>query len=64
MGRFDVKNEETAPLDVNKRGKGFVSRNTFLRENISWTSKAMNALQVKLDCREGNEGDDFWNVSD
>ena len=28
MGKFDVKNNEKTPSDVNKKGKGFVSGNT------------------------------------
>ena len=54
MGRFDVKNEEKAPSDANKRGKGFVGGNNVWREDFSGTSEALNALQVKFDCGEGN----------
>ena len=28
MGKFDVKNEEKAPLGKNKKGRGFGSGNT------------------------------------
>ena len=50
MGRFDVKNEEKAPSDANKRGKGFGGGNNFWREAFCGTSEALNALQVKFDC--------------
>ena len=56
MGRFDVKNEEKAPSDANKRGKIFDSGNTVRREAFSGMSEALNALQVKFDCGEGNKG--------
>ena len=56
MGRFDAKNEEKAPSDANKIGKGFGSGNTVRREAFSGMSKAFNALQVKVDCGEGNKG--------
>ena len=59
MGRFDVTNDEKAPLDANKRGKGFDSGNTVRRESFSGTSEALNALQFKFDCGEGNEGGRF-----
>ena len=49
MGRFDVKNEEKAPSDASKRGKGFVRGNTVWREAFSGTSEALNALQIKFD---------------
>ena len=49
MGSFDVKNEEKAPLDANKRRKRFGSGNTIQREDFSRTSEALNALQVKFD---------------
>ena len=48
MGRFDVKSEEKASLDANKRGKGFGGGNNVLREAFAETSEAMNALQVKF----------------
>ena len=51
MGRFDVKNEEKAPLDANKRGRGFGSGNTVWREDFAGKSEALNKLQVKFDCR-------------
>ena len=51
-----MKNEVKAPLDANKRVKGFVSRNTARREAFTGTSKALNALQIKFNCGEGNEG--------
>ena len=56
MGRFDVKSEEKTPSDANKRGKGFVGGNNIRREDFAGTSEALNALQVKFDCRKGNEG--------
>ena len=56
MGRFDVKNEKKAPLDANKIGKLFGSGNTAWREDFNGTSKALNVLQVKFNCGEGNEG--------
>ena len=59
MGRFDVKNEDKDPLDANKIGKGFNSGNTVWREAFAGTSKALNALQVKFNCGEGNEGGRF-----
>ena len=55
MGRFDVNNEEKAPSDAKKRGKGFSSGNTVRREDFAGTSKALNTLQVKFDCGEGKE---------
>ena len=58
-GRFDVKNKEKTPSDANKRGKGFGSRNNVRREAFSGSSEALNTLQVKFDCREGNEGGRF-----
>ena len=51
-----MKNKEKAPSDTNKRGKGFGSRNSVRREAFTGTIKALNALQVKFDCREGNKG--------
>ena len=54
MGRFDVKSEEKAPSDANKRGKGFGCGNNVRREALVGTSEALNALQVKFDCGEGN----------
>ena len=59
MVRFNVKNEEKAPLDAKKRGKGVGSGNTARRESFAGTSKALNALQVKFNCGEGNEGGRF-----
>ena len=59
MGRFDVKNEEKAQSDANKRGKGFGSGNKLRREDFDGTSTAMNALQVKFDRGEGKEGGRF-----
>ena len=59
MGRFDVKSEEKTPLEANKRGKGFGSGNNVRREDFAGISKTLNALQVKFDCREGNEGGRF-----
>ena len=56
MGSFDVKNEDKDPSDANKRGKGFGSGNTVRREYFAGTSEALNALQVKFYCGEGNEG--------
>ena len=48
MGRFDIKKEQKAPLEANKRGKGFVSGNNVWREAFAGTSKALNALQVNF----------------
>ena len=59
MGRFYVKNQEKAPLDTNKRGKLFGSGNTVRRDAFAGTSEALNVLQVKFDCGEGNEGGRF-----
>ena len=53
--RFDVKSEEKAPSDANNRGEGFGSGKIIRREAFSGTSEALNALQVKFDCREGSE---------
>ena len=58
-GEVRCKNEEKAPLDANKKGKGFGSRNNVRREDFAGTSKALNALQVKFNCGEGNEGGRF-----
>ena len=49
-----MKNEEKAQSDTNKRGKGFGSGNIVHREAFAGTSKALNTLHVKFDCREGN----------
>ena len=43
-------------MDANKRGKGFGGGNNVQREAFSGTSEAMNALQVKFNCGEGDEG--------
>ena len=59
IGRFDVKNKKKAPSDANKRGKGFGSRNTVRREAFFGTSEALNALKVKFDYVEVNEGGRF-----
>ena len=59
MGRVDVKSEEKAPLDTNKRGNGFSGRNNVQSKAFSGKSKTMNALQVKFDCGEGNKGGRF-----
>ena len=59
MGRFDVKSEEKAPSDANKSGKRFGGGNNVWRKDFAGTSKALNALQVKFDCWEGNEGVQF-----
>ena len=59
MSRFDVRSEEKAPSDANKRGKGFGGRNNVRREDFDGTSEALNALQVEFDCGEGNEGGRF-----
>ena len=59
MGRFDVKSKEKTPLDSNKRGKEFSGGNNVQREAFAGTSEALNGLQVKFDCREGNEGGRF-----
>ena len=44
MGRFDVKSEEKAPSEANKRGKGFSGRNNVWREASAGTREALNAL--------------------
>ena len=59
MSRFDVKNKEKASSDAKKRGKGFGSGNTVWREASSGTIGELNAVQVKFDFREGNEGGRF-----
>ena len=64
MGRFDVKNEDKAPSDANKRGKVFGSGNTIWREDFDGTSEALNMLQVKFDYREVTRGNVFLNVYD
>ena len=56
MGRLNVKYEEKAPSDANKRVKGFSSGNNIWREYFSGKSEALNTLQGKFGCREGNEG--------
>ena len=56
MGRSDVKSKEKAPSDANKRRKIFSGGNNVRREGFSGTSEALNELQVKFDCGEGNEG--------
>ena len=62
MGKFDVKNEEKAPLGTNRKREGFSSGNTTRREGFSGTRKALNALQIKFDYGERNEGGgDFRN---
>ena len=50
-----MKNDEKAPLEAKKKGRGFGSRNTIRREAFAGTSEALNMLQVKFDIREGNE---------
>ena len=62
MGRFDVKNEEKASSDAKKRGKGLGGGKNVRREAFAGTTKALNALQVKLDCGKGTMGDDSWSV--
>ena len=59
IGRFDVKNRKKALSYANKRGKVFGSGNTVQREVFAGTSEALNTLQVRFDCREGNEGERF-----
>ena len=51
-----MKSKEKTPLDANKRGKGFGGRNNVWREAFASTSDALNAVQVKFDCGECNEG--------
>ena len=58
-----MKNEEKAPLDANKRGKGFSRGNTVRRKYFYGTSEALNALQFKVDCGEGNEGGLIFGIS-
>ena len=50
-----MKNKEKAPSDTNKKGRGLGSRNTVPSKDFSGMSKSLNALQVKFNCREGNE---------
>ena len=59
MGKSDVKTEEKAPSDANRKGRGFISRNIVWREAFVGTSEALNTLQVKFDCGEWNEGGRF-----
>ena len=54
-----MKNEEKAPSDTNKRGKGFGSGNIVQREDFAGTNEALNMQQVKFDCGEGKEGGRF-----
>ena len=54
-----MKSKEKTPSEANKRGKGFGGGNNVWREAFSGTSKALNVLQVKFDCGEGNEGGRF-----
>ena len=54
-----MKSEEKTPLDTNKRGKGFGGGNNVRREAFTGTSEALNALQVKFGCGEGNGGGRF-----
>ena len=55
MGRFNVKNKEKIPSDANKREKGFGGGNNVWREDFLGTSEALNALQFKFNCGEGNK---------
>ena len=57
--RFDVKNQEKVTSYANKKGRVLGSRNTVRREAFAGTSKALNALQAKFDCGEGNYGGRF-----
>ena len=59
MGRLNVKTEEKTPSDANKIGKGFGGGNNVRREAFAGTSEALNALQVKFNFGEGNEGGRF-----
>ena len=59
MWRFDVKSEEKAPSDANKRENGFGGGNNIRREAFAGTSEELNALQVKFNCGEGKEGGRF-----
>ena len=54
-----MKNEEKMPSDANKKGRGFGSGNTVWRSNFAGTSEALNAIQVKFNYGEGNEGGPF-----
>ena len=54
MGMFDVKSEDKAPSDANKRGKGFGGGSNVRREAFAGTSEALNTLQVKFKCGEGD----------
>ena len=59
MGKFDLKNEEKAPSEASKKGRGFSSGNTVQREAFSGKIEALNSLQVKFKCGEGNKGEQF-----
>ena len=52
MGKFDLKNEEKAPSEESKKGRGFSSGNTVQREAFSGNIEALNSLQVKFNCGE------------
>ena len=54
-----MNNEEKAPLGAEKKGRGFCSGKTVWREAFAEMSEALNALQVKFTCGEGNKGGRF-----
>ena len=54
-----MKSKEKAPSDTKNRGNRFGGGNNFRREAFAGTSEALNALQFKFDCGEGNEGGRF-----
>ena len=49
-----MKSEEKTLSDAKKRGKAIGGGNNVQREDFAGTSEALNALQVKFDCGEGN----------
>ena len=59
-----MKNQEKAPLDTNKRVKGFVSGNTVLWEALAGTNEALNPLRSSSTAGKGTRGDDFRNAYD
>ena len=54
-----MKSEEKMPSYAYKREKVFGGGNKGRREAFSGTSEALNALQVKFNCKEGNKGGQF-----
>ena len=54
-----MKNEDKEPSNTSKRGKLFSRGNIVRREAFAGTREALNTLQVKLNCGEGNKGKKF-----